>query len=80
MLGLLPRQTLSSVVLSLLVGLVAAVLLMFGNEMLLTSWLFAALCSTLLLTFLHAPLQKLPGLLRLPLQVEFTLESTQFVP
>ncbi len=69
MLGLLPRQTLSSILMSLLVGLVGAVVLMFGNEMLVTSWLFASLCSALLLTLLHAPLHKLPGLLRLTLQV-----------
>jgi hypothetical protein len=69
MLGLLPRQTLSSILMSLLAGLVGAVVLMFGNEMLVTSWLFASLCSALLLTFLYTPLHKLPGLLRLLLQV-----------
>jgi hypothetical protein len=44
---------------------------MFGNEMLLTSWLFASLCSALLLAHrLHPPLYLLPPLLRIPIQVD----------
>ena len=63
-LGLLPRDTLHSILVAQLIGLLHAVALMFGNEMLFTSWMFSCLLAALLVSLpLHSLLSKLPFLL-----------------
>jgi len=47
-LGVLPKQTLTSLLTSVTIGLLHSVALMFGNNMLFTSWLFSCLLSALL--------------------------------
>jgi len=64
-LGVLPKESLSSILVAQLVGLLHAVALMFGNEMLFTSWLFSCLLAALLTSLLlHAPMARLPALPR----------------
>lgn len=64
-LGTIHKDTISSISISLLIGLLHAVALMFGNEMLFCSWLFSALCSCLLLVLPLDPLfNKLNTVLR----------------
>ena len=63
-LGLLPRDTLHSILVAQLIGLLHAVALMFGNEMFFTSWMFSCLLAALLVSLpLHSLLSKLPFLL-----------------
>ena len=63
-LGLLPRDTLHSILVAQLIGLLHAVALMFGNEMLFTSWMFSCLLAALLVSLpLHSLLAKMPFLL-----------------
>merc|ERR1719430_1005219 len=63
-LGLLPRDTLHSILVAQLIGLLHAVALMFGNEMLFTSWMFSCLLAALLVSLpLHTLLAKMPFLL-----------------
>jgi len=55
-LGLLPRQAIASLLTSLTIGLLQSVALMFGNNMLFTSWLFACLLAALLVFLPMEPL------------------------
>ena len=47
-LGVLPKESLQSILVAQVIGLLHAVALMFGNEMLFTSWMFSTLLSALL--------------------------------
>jgi len=68
--GILPRESLHTILVALTIGLLHAVVLMFGNEMLFTSWMFSSLLSALLVTLpLDAPLANLPILPRIISQV-----------
>ncbi|XP_023338051.1 probable C-mannosyltransferase DPY19L1 [Eurytemora carolleeae] len=68
-LGLLHKDVFSSIIVSLLIGLLHSVALMFGNEMLFCSWFFSSLLSSLLLVLLlDGVLNHLPSLLRVPTQ------------
>jgi len=59
-LGMVPRETLISLMVSQVIGLLNSVMLMFGNEMLFTSWFFSCLCSVLVVTLLlNGPLTSL---------------------
>jgi len=49
-LGVLPRDTMHTILVAQVIGLLNAVALMFGNEMLFTSWLFSCLLATLVIT------------------------------
>jgi len=80
-LGMLPRETLVSLVVSQVIGLLNSVVLMFGNEMLFTSWFFSCLCAVLVVTLLlHTPLTSLnySFLINIPLQIILFLSITAF--
>ena len=49
-LGVPPCDTMHTILVALMIGLLNAVALMFGNEMLFTSWLFSCLLATLVIT------------------------------
>jgi hypothetical protein len=69
-LGVLPRDSLHSILVAQVIGLLHAVALMFGNEMLFTSWMFSCLLAALLVTLpLDLLLSKLSFLPRAVLQV-----------
>ena len=64
------RDTLSSILVAQVIGLLHAVALMFGNEMLFTSWMFSCLLAALLLILpLDSLLKKLSPFLRAVTQV-----------
>lgn len=66
LLGCMSRDTLHSILVAQVIGLLHAVVLMFGNEMLFTSWLFSCLLSALLLTLpLDSLLSSFSPLLRI---------------
>jgi len=65
LIGSLPIETLSSIIISLLIGLLHAVAMMFGNEMLFCSWLFSSLAACLIVSLLLASLFNLmPSVLK----------------
>jgi len=49
-LGVLNKDTMHTILVAQVIGLLNAVALMFGNEMLFTSWLFSCLLATLIIT------------------------------
>merc|ERR550519_640115 len=64
-LGVLNKDTMHTILVAQVIGLLNAVALMFGNEMLFTSWLFSCLVSALVITLpLDSLYQRLPTLLR----------------
>jgi len=78
-LGVLPRQTFRSILVSQVIGLLHAVALMFGNEMLFTSWMFSCLLSALLLTLLlDSSLSSLSNILRMIISIILFLGCTVF--
>ena len=69
-LGVLPKESLQSILVAQVIGLLHAVVLMFGNEMLFTSWMFSTLLSALLVSLpLDSLLARLSHLPRAVLQV-----------
>ena len=65
LLGCLHQDTFHSILVAQLIGLLNSVALMFGNEMLFTSWFFSSLVSAFLVTLpLNNIFQRLPNILR----------------
>ena len=65
LLGSLHQDTLHSILVAQVIGLLNSVALMFGNEMLFTSWFFSSLGSAFLVTLpLNNIIQRLPNILR----------------
>jgi len=65
-LGVISKETFTSITISQLVGLLHAVAFMFGNEMLFCSWLFSSLVSCLIVSLLlHTPFQLIPNIPRI---------------
>jgi len=64
------KDVLASFNISVLIGLLHAVALMFGNEMLFSSMLFASLSASILISLLFdAPLSALPSLVKITFQI-----------
>lgn len=65
LLGVLPQESLNSILVSQVIGLLNAVALMFGNEMLFTSWFFSSLIALFLITLpLNSIFEKLSNIAR----------------
>ena len=65
LLGCLHQDTLHSILVAQVIGLLNSVALMFGNEMLFTSWFFSSLGAAFLVTLpLHNIIQRLPNIIR----------------
>jgi hypothetical protein len=65
-LGVLSRDTMHTILVAQVIGLLNAVALMFGNEMLFTSWLFSCLLATLIITLpLDGAFNSLPAIPRI---------------
>jgi len=65
-LGILRRDTMHSIFVAQVIGLLNSVALMFGNEMLFTSWLFSCLLAALIITLpLDTIFEQLPIVLRI---------------
>ena len=65
LLGSLHQDTFHSILVAQLIGLLNSVALMFGNEMLFTSWFFSSLVSAFLVTLpLNNIFQRLPNIIR----------------
>ena len=65
LLGCLHQDTLHSILVAQVIGLLNSVALMFGNEMLFTSWFFSSLGAAFLVTLpLNNIIQRLPNILR----------------
>lgn len=65
LLGCLKQDTLHSILVAQVIGLLNSVALMFGNEMLFTSWFFSSLVAACIVTLpLHSIFQRLPNIIR----------------
>merc|ERR1719187_353775 len=65
-LGVLNKDTMHTILVAQVIGLLNAVALMFGNEMLFTSWLFSCLLATLIITLpLDGAFNNLPTIPRI---------------